>query len=324
MITNMKIMSGLIAATAWMSVSSVAKATTIITPFGPADDSCVHEIPRGGGVDAQTGDVALNGATVSHIAPCTVSPTSTGSAHPPTTGGWYEYSNTNATTIEGLTQFDYLDVSWSVPTTPSNPDSSLTYLFPSLNAPDPPGQSLGMILQPVLQWGIGPDGGGNDWLFAAWGLWGCDAAGDNCSVGYSTPYETYAGYSLEGIVQQYAGNLDAWNVSAIDNTQDLNYNFYIYNIPNSWPKFTTAQTGVLEAYNICCNNLSPSDGIGFSLNGLYQAGPDWNSFNDVTGTAAFSGFKNPFNYAPHCTFTPTVSNYYTILTWNYEADPACD
>jgi len=139
-----------------------------------------------------------------------------------------------------------------------------------------------MILQPVLQWGTGPDGGGNEWLFAAWGVWGCDAAANNCSYGYSPPYETYAGYSLEGIVQQYAGNLDAWYVSAIDDTQGLDYDFYIYNIPNSWPKFTSAQVGVLEAYGICCDNLSPTNYTGFYLNGLYQAGPTSESPGDTS------------------------------------------
>jgi hypothetical protein len=57
-----------------------------------------------------------------------------------------------------------------------------------------------------------------------------------------------------------------------DDTQGLDYDFYIYNIPNSWPKFTSAQVGVLEAYGICCDNLSPTDYTGFYLNGLYQAG----------------------------------------------------
>ncbi len=61
-----------------------------------------------------------------------------------------------------------LRASFTVPAPPRSAAGQLVYLFPAL-------VSVGRdaVLQPVLQWGVGPAGGGERWLAAAWS---CSAA----------------------------------------------------------------------------------------------------------------------------------------------------
>jgi hypothetical protein len=338
---NMKIVFGVIVVMTWMTIAGVAMAKTVTTPFGPSDDSCVHEIPSGASVDVQTGDVYLNSATVDHFASCTVSPTTTASVSVPPIQ-WYEWSNANAKNVGSLAQFDQLEVSWSVPSEPSNQGGSpLIYFFPSVQNQNPMNEGWSgemLLLQPVLQWGNNGVFGGNFWTFSSWGVWGCNEQGVNCQYGNANPpLQVSVGDSLTGLLEQTNGfpDLASWYVQAYSSGLNEYVSFSFENIPASWPKFTYAQMGVLEAYGnthgtvpnytgtICCNNLPSSGNINFTLDGLWQAGPYWNSFTNVTGLS-FTGYQNPFDYAPHCTFAPAVTTTQTNLTWNINADPACN
>lgn len=59
---------------------------------------------------------------------------------------------------------------WSVPPNPPSWDNQLLYLFNSLVPPE-----SGAILQPVLQYGVSPAGGGQYWSVASWYVTGSDA-----------------------------------------------------------------------------------------------------------------------------------------------------
>jgi hypothetical protein len=69
-------------AVASYTFSSPALAGALPTPIGWVDESCIHEIPNGGALDLNSGDVTLAGHVVAHYEPCGVpfpeAPPSTG------------------------------------------------------------------------------------------------------------------------------------------------------------------------------------------------------------------------------------------------------
>ena len=73
--------------------------------------------------------------------------------------GWItygDYTEAAASVIRSMT------TTWTVPPEPSREDSQLIYLFNGTQ--DSP---VTQILQPVLQWGDSPAGGGDGWALAS-------------------------------------------------------------------------------------------------------------------------------------------------------------
>ena len=95
----------------------------------------------------------------------------------------------------------------------------------------------------------------------------------------------------------------------------------VYNIPNSWPKFNSAQSAVNENYGPdgtalqSCADLPASNDIYFSILGLYQAGPNWNSFNNVSSSASWSYYSNPNKLSPNCSWNAFGSYAALYLLW---------
>jgi hypothetical protein len=109
-----------------------------MTPNGLADSACVFEVPNGAIVDA-SGDVKVSEAVVDHHAPC--SPEQMGSASQaarapgnvlPTITGWVEWSNANATNIDGVAYYNGLFANWTVPNNPGF--NEVIFLFPSFQS----------------------------------------------------------------------------------------------------------------------------------------------------------------------------------------------
>ena len=317
---------GLVVTVTSTTISRTASAATIMTPFGPADDSCVHETPNGGSIDVQTGDVNVNGVIVDHYVACTTSSfklqygeQQSASGSPPTaSGGWYEYSSANATTIGGLTQFNNLTVYWDVPTAPAIYDSSFQYFFPSLQSGGGTcGPETG-IIQPVLQWGNDGYFGGQNWEIASWAVWGCTSSCTNCSFGHSPPETVSPGDEIGGDISQTAGDPDSWKIEATDFTSGADTWLTWTNIPNSWPKFSSAQMAVLEAYYLSptsCDELSSQNSLLFRLEGLGEAGPSWINQNDELGLINFTFYSNPSSLSPKCSFDSSGTSLDTKLTW---------
>jgi hypothetical protein len=65
----------------------------------------------------------------------------------------------------------YFNTNWTVPSPPDSSSNQLIYLFNGLVTFNP-----SVILQPVLQWGVSPAGGGNYWSIANWYVWGSTGA----------------------------------------------------------------------------------------------------------------------------------------------------
>jgi hypothetical protein len=71
--------------------------------------------------------------------------------------GWIEYGS-----FDGQ-DFDTFNGYWPVPTAPSASDGQIVYIFTGLE-----NGAGDEIIQPVLQWGTTPAGGGNYWALASW------------------------------------------------------------------------------------------------------------------------------------------------------------
>ncbi|MBO1766110.1 hypothetical protein [Allobranchiibius sp. GilTou38] len=81
--------------------------------------------------------------------------------------GWITYA---AYTEASTNVIRSMTTTWTVPPEPIAEDGQLLYLFNGLQ--DSP---VTQILQPVLQWGVSPAGGGNSWALASWLVVGTNA-----------------------------------------------------------------------------------------------------------------------------------------------------
>jgi hypothetical protein len=290
----------------------------------------VHETPKGGKIDVQTGAVTLNGAVVDNFAPCTVDwqlqtpeKTNSGGTTPPSTTGWYIWSDAQWVSISGANRpFDEFDEFWTVPNNPSPPsgDSPLEYIWYGLQnnqGLSSNGTGCGssgniVLIQPVLQWGSNGSNGGAFWSIASWQVWGCNSSCGSCSTAHSTYETTAAGRTISGFVYQVASNLDEWEIYTMDSSGTYTYD-YIWNIPNAWPKFGSAQGGVLENYGISsCQDFSPSNSVTFNDNGTYAAYPSWNSFDAVDSLMSWGGWWT--NPSPSCSWGVSAGSA-TTLSW---------
>jgi hypothetical protein len=134
-------------------ISSVfaQSATPLRPPSRPTDPSCIHHVPNGAHIDAQTWDVSLNNATIAQYPPCT----SAGSVAIPDTssGGYYVQF---VTPNESTTVSDNFGGNFTVPPYPSVEDYGPEYWsnWPGLVAYSWPPSISGSnaVLQPTLDW----------------------------------------------------------------------------------------------------------------------------------------------------------------------------
>lgn len=258
-------------AVAGLSTYSIAQAQTNPSPAAmghpgwvqiPGElirPDCVHEIPNGAMVETTndgqiTGDVTMDGALIAHYDACTEQPVVTrprkrtqSLANPPGTGnGWVEASEWDIP-LSSSDDIDYLGNTWTVPSYPSM-DGALIYLF---NAIEP--SSGEWILQPVLQFGVSPAGGGNYWAIASW-LVGSDG------YAFYSPLETVnPGDLIFGStgLNSISGNTFYWKVGAKDETTGA-YSWITAHV--SGQHWTWAYAGVLEAYNVSSCSQFPASG----------------------------------------------------------------
>jgi hypothetical protein len=325
---------------AMMGISRGASAKTVVTPFGEADDSCVHETPMGGAIDVQTGDVRLGDKVVDHFPPCAVSwqlqvPYASRYKLPSPTlqGTWVTWTNAEWPLISGQNYpFDGFYAYWTVPTNPQPPsgDNPVEFFFNSLtntqynNSEGVGCPSGSMLIQPVLQWGASSAGGGQYWSIASYEVYGCSgspACQTGCTIGHSPIVNVAQGDVIWGSMWQTASSPDTWEIyTEYTNSSTSGYTYNtIYNIPNTWDKFGSAQGGVLENYITACDDLSTDNSITFYEDGAYVADPSWSSSYEVDYYGAnlltWSGYNA--NYpSPSCSYNYSIPNdYSSTLTW---------
>jgi len=146
--------------------------------------------------------------------------------------------------------FDYMSSNFMVPNPPKSDPSTLLYTFPSLcdAASDD-------IIQPVLQWGSGPGGGGAEWIFESWYV-GNAGSFHSDLLGPLTPQTP-----LFGFMQYYSSNqtwLTRSIVSGSGQHTDLSMTFAdTQALPNAYI--------ALEMYQENdCGNLPPENGIAYT------------------------------------------------------------
>jgi len=241
------------------------------TPVGLAYKSCVHEVPDGAFV-SEDGTVSVGGVVVeklpacpySGIVPVPRSPQAQAAlaqaatngeknhgasagkdsqAPVPYAGGWWLDSWWTSSS-----QITNLIAHWTVPANPAS-TGALLYLFSSVE----PG-SGGAIVQPVLQWGTSPLGGGNYWALATWYVVGKSV------IAASPLLKTSAGHLVTGTMSRTGSVM--WTVKATDSTTG---GWVGMSANTSYTSWTAVQGGVLETYYVMwCSQLPNTTSLVFS------------------------------------------------------------
>ncbi|KAF4611241.1 hypothetical protein D9613_006479 [Agrocybe pediades] len=209
----------LLAIQAWVSLANPLLSSTsdsvseelVRTPGGLVPKSSVHAIPEGARIHHNSTHVQLIAADGSIIHSATTSKkistrpkiTGTPTSVAPRTleSGYVAYSywhNTDNTTNGNIATYS---TTWTVPPTPQRKDGQIIYIFNGLIP-----ASFDGILQPVLQFGSTPAGGGNYWAVASWYLVGSQTY-------YTVPAQVKAGQSLTGVMSLMSTTLNGPTVS---------------------------------------------------------------------------------------------------------------
>jgi len=233
------------------------------TPFGLAWSECKYLIENGDliktDLEGRTTHIKSDG-TMKHMEPCPYpvirnrNNKQTNKRDSPNDGWqvWAAYNNANNVS------FDAFLGNFNVPQQPSNWDgSALLYMFTGLqndnwvpipSEPDtPPGFD---IIQPVLQYGGGPDGGGAYWSLASWYV----TVDEN--VFYSNPMQVNAGDNIFGNMTRL--NETAWFIGSLDTTSGQSTDVTVDD-----PRLNTQPWAycTLEVYSVsdCAGDFPPSN-----------------------------------------------------------------
>ena len=264
----------------------------------PAD--CVHEIPNGANVEIKdgqvTGDVTLKGQVIAHYDACSEAPIPTRHlsasqtpSHNPSFNGWVEASQENVS-LGASDNIDWMSGYFYVPSAPSV-NGGLIYIF---NGIEPSSQNW--ILQPVLQYGSSPAGGGNYWGIASW-LVGTGGA-------WHSPLERVnAGDRLWGYTEQTGSSNGTlyWTSEAYD----LTTNAYSWITASTYGlHWTWAYEGVLEVYGVNSCSQLPSSGYAYFYSNsvdhgypyYYGVSPAFYGAVYQSGCSDWVYVTNPYDY----------------------------
>lgn len=274
---------------------------------------CVHEIPKGANVTISeegkvTGDVTLNGTLIAHYDACTEAPISTRhqaestnatARQNPGVNGWVEASQENLSWLSSTDNIDNMSGEWYVPNHPAV-NGALIYIF---NGIEPASQNW--ILQPVLQYGYSPAGGGYYWGIASWLV---------SSGGYAfhSPLEAVnAGDKLWGGTWQtgVSGGTLHWESKAYDYNTGANSWITAWTSGLHW---TWAYEGVLEVYGVNSCSQLPSSGYAYFFDNYVDHGYPY--FDYVS--PAFWGAVYQTGGLP-CYFSTYANNTYDYAVLYY-------
>jgi len=244
------------------------------TPVGLVYKSCVYEVPDDASV-SEDGVVSANGI-IERLPVCPYSGVIPVPRWAQVDGGPNQAATTgekdrgsNSGKRKGPVPYTdgwWLDSWWSSPwqitrlsttwTVPHNPASTgaLIYLFPSVEANVSP--KTAAIVQPVLQWGSGPAGGGAYWIMVNWY---CPPDTSNCVHG--SPVSTASGHVINGTMTRSSGTATDWHVGFTENSSGASGALFVGTAYTSWP---WVQGGVLEAYHVTMCSQLPGSNVTFS------------------------------------------------------------
>ncbi|GEM_PF-5803288 len=149
----------------------------VYTPFGPALKSRIHSIDKGHHLKVQNGTVQII-QTKTNVIVQVIDISSYDNRYKKTNNlvsngqnnlssdpmdGWISFAN-GSVQGDNPRPVTHYSVSYVVPSPPKLKSDQLIYLFSGMQNPD----SVGVIVQPVLQWGVSPAGGGRYWAICNW------------------------------------------------------------------------------------------------------------------------------------------------------------
>jgi len=276
------------------------------TPFGLMHRSCVYSVEDREQISPDGLSTRAPDGTVRRRTPCRFERRTTSASFVPQTNGWVDYSTAPA--AAGATQaFVRLDGAWNVPASPPNSSGNqLLYFFPSFV---PSNNSV--IIQPVLQWGVGSSsGGGRFWGIASWIVDSAMNASFSPLVSVNSG-DTIVGRMMATSCTTNFGNCQ-WSITASRGAQSTTLNVSVTN-----KVFNTVQRGVLEVYNVDTCDQYPANVrgvpfINFVNVNVYQPtagavanGNPQNSITNTTNSLAYTAVVNPV--APNCCMGQTSS-----------------
>lgn len=268
-----------------------------MTPGGLIPKSNVHAVPEGARIhhtpttiqiiDADgavlhsadlSGSKSPSGRVLGGI-PKTGSPTTT--APRELSSGYVAYSYYNASSP--ITTFS---TSWAVPPVPRDYDGQLIYLFNGLIP-----NSFDAILQPVLQYGQSPAGGGAYWAVASWYVY------DN-----NLAYYTSAVSGVK-VGQVLTGVMTTTSTTGSGSTTTYNWNSVFTGITSTSLSISTTELfnwayEALEIYTIGSNSDLPVGTTTFSnINIVEQSGAHassivWTAKSDATDKISMAVLSN--------------------------------
>jgi hypothetical protein len=161
--------------------------------------------------------------------------------------GWITYAYWNRPSGQ---PFTYDSATWVVPAGPANTtDGQLVYLFNGL-------QGSSWIIQPVLQWGTSPAGGGAYWAATCWYVDGGGSYQD------STLVTVYAGDTVRGIISGGPNGGGSYNYTCRLRTPRGSRSWSVSGVAELWQAVNT-----LEAYSIAqCPDYPSQDSTAFQVN----------------------------------------------------------
>jgi len=238
------------------------------TPGGYVHKTCVHHVGHNAEVvhgDDLTITVYRSDKTVHRILPCPYPrlPSNVDG------NGWQVFAVYDA----GKTLGSY-NGTWNVPTAPSVYNDQLLYTFTGLqndfslvNGVD--------IIQPVLQFGAGPAGGGAYWGIASWYV-----ASTNVAL-HSTLVEVEAGDSIRGTMVKPTPDSDQWTIIALDTTSNSNSTLVVHQKLGEFEPYAFV---TLEVYDVTACTQYPKDPLNYGELAIdlctgksecTPANPDW-------------------------------------------------
>lgn len=134
-----------------------AQSQMVLTPSGYRDRATIHVLKSGQSVQKRAGRYEIIESTTHAVAQQIIPKL----ANSPgvNDSGWITDAVWQVPNDDSILSFS---ASWKVPPPPVQQDGQLLYVFNALT------EAEGAILQPVLQWGAAPIGGGNYWAVASW------------------------------------------------------------------------------------------------------------------------------------------------------------
>lgn len=239
----------------WFGLSASALAQSaqmVMTPAGFRDQKKIHILKPNEAVRKRNGRYEIFDKTSDALVS---RDDSEGTSSAVDDSGWITYGLFQVPEETIVSSFTSV---WTVPAAPTHQDGQLLYLFNGLMD-----TAESVILQPVLQWGTSPIGGGNYWAVASWYVT------DDGQAFSTEPLPVQTGQVLTGVMKNPNDDGSSWTSEfvGIDNTlltvqspptlTQASETLEVYNVDScaDYPAGSTAFTGINLATSTALTTL---------------------------------------------------------------------